>query len=173
MDSTPRTQNNDTTLYPGVYSGGIKITDNRNYTFQPGIFGEWHLGDEPTYPPGKRGFDETFIHGAGGIGQTYPGSCGDAPGNRYSLVCDTSDGSKKWQLFDLNADDGEKENIAAENPAVVARLEAVYDQWWNAILPCLENEKAVGPVVNPFKKLYWEQFGGGPTAGARAKTAKE
>src|SRR4051794_17107693 len=24
-----------------------------------------------------------FIHGAGGIGQTYPGSCGDAPGNKY------------------------------------------------------------------------------------------
>ena len=31
----------------------------------------------------KRGFDEMFIHGAGGIGQTYPGSCGDAPGNTY------------------------------------------------------------------------------------------
>jgi arylsulfatase len=24
-----------------------------------------------------------FIHGAGGIGQSYPGSCGDAPNNRY------------------------------------------------------------------------------------------
>lgn len=33
--------------------------------------------------PDKRGFDEMFIHGAGGIGQSYPGSCGDAPGNRY------------------------------------------------------------------------------------------
>ena len=29
----------------------------------------------------QRGFDEMFIHGCGGIGQTYPGSCGDAPGN--------------------------------------------------------------------------------------------
>lgn len=92
--------------------------------------------------------------------------------NRYSLICDTNDGSKKWQLFDLNADYGEKENIAAANPEVVARLEAAYDQWWNAILPCLENENAVGPAVNPFKKLYWEQFGGGPAAG-KAKAAKE
>ena len=33
--------------------------------------------------PDKRGFDEMFIHGGGGIGQTYPGSCGDAPGNTY------------------------------------------------------------------------------------------
>ena len=48
-----------------------------------GIFGKWHLGDEAAYQPNRRGFDEVFIHGAGGIGQTYPGSCGDAPGNKY------------------------------------------------------------------------------------------
>lgn len=51
--------------------------------YQTGIFGKWHLGDEPEYQPGRRGFDEVFIHGCGGIGQTYPGSCGDAPGNTY------------------------------------------------------------------------------------------
>jgi arylsulfatase len=49
--------------------------------YSTGIFGKWHLGDEDAYRPDKRGFDETYIHGAGGIGQTYPGSCGDAPGN--------------------------------------------------------------------------------------------
>lgn len=51
--------------------------------YRTGIFGKWHLGDEDEYQPGRRGFDEVFIHGGGGIGQTYPGSCGDAPGNRY------------------------------------------------------------------------------------------
>src|SRR5581483_2104237 len=51
--------------------------------YATGIFGKWHLGDEAEYQPNRRGFDEVFIHGAGGIGQTYPGSCGDAPGNRY------------------------------------------------------------------------------------------
>ena len=51
--------------------------------YTTGIFGKWHLGDEPEYWPGKRGFDEVFTHGAGGIGQSYPGSCGDAPGNKY------------------------------------------------------------------------------------------
>ena len=51
--------------------------------YATGVFGKWHLGDEDAYQPGKRGFDESFIHGAGGIGQTYPGSCGDAPGNTY------------------------------------------------------------------------------------------
>ena len=51
--------------------------------YATGIFGKWHLGDEPAYQPGRRGFGEVFIHGAGGIGQSYPGSCGDAPGNTY------------------------------------------------------------------------------------------
>lgn len=51
--------------------------------YRTGIFGKWHLGDEPPYQPGRRGFDETFIHGAGGIGQGYEGSCGDAPNNSY------------------------------------------------------------------------------------------
>jgi len=51
--------------------------------YTTGIFGKWHLGDEDAYQPHNRGFDETFIHGAGGIGQKYHGSCADAPGNRY------------------------------------------------------------------------------------------
>jgi arylsulfatase A-like enzyme len=49
--------------------------------YTTGIFGKWHLGDEEPYRPESRGFDEVYIHGGGGIGQTFPGSCGDAPGN--------------------------------------------------------------------------------------------
>ena len=55
----------------------------RQAGYTTGIFGKWHLGDEDGYLPNRRGFDETFIHGGGGIGQTYPGSCGDAPENSY------------------------------------------------------------------------------------------
>jgi arylsulfatase len=55
----------------------------RQAGYSTGIFGKWHLGDEEDYQPGRRGFDESFIHGAGGIGQTYPGSCGDVPNNTY------------------------------------------------------------------------------------------
>lgn len=51
--------------------------------YTSGIFGKWHLGDEEPYQPHKRGFDEAFIHGAGGIGQAYACSCADAPGNKY------------------------------------------------------------------------------------------
>ena len=345
------------------------------------IFGKWHLGDEPAYQPGRRGFDEVFIHGGGGIGQTYPGSCGDAPGNTYfnpailhngkfektsgfctdvffaealkwidrqrkqqnpffvyltpnaphgplscpkeylapyagltntnaatffgmianiddnfgrlvarldewgvarnTLVIFMTDnggtagvkifnagmhGSKatpyeggtrvpafwrwpagfqggaeckalaahidvfptfveiagarmpaeakldgrslvpllknpdaawadrvlfthvgRWEkgaaqnskfrqcsvrnvryqlvnnseFFDLQNDPGETKNVLVEHPEVVSQLRAAYDQWWPEILPCLENENAVGPAVNPFKEMYWKQFGGG------------
>ncbi len=51
--------------------------------YTSGIFGKWHLGDEEEYQPSSRGFDEAFIHGAGGIGQAYNCSCADAPGNKY------------------------------------------------------------------------------------------
>ena len=38
--------------------------------YTTGIFGKWHLGDEPDRWPDKRGFDEMFIHGGGGIGHS-------------------------------------------------------------------------------------------------------
>jgi len=58
-----------------------QVLQSANYT--TGIFGKWHLGDEPDHWPSQRGYDEMFIHGCGGIGQNFPGSCGDAPGNTY------------------------------------------------------------------------------------------
>jgi arylsulfatase len=56
--------------------------------YTTGIFGKWHLGDEDAYQPENRGFDEVFIHGAGGIGQKYPGSCADAPPNQKNRYFD-------------------------------------------------------------------------------------
>ncbi len=58
-----------------------EVLKRANYT--TGIFGKWHLGDEPEYQPDRRGFDEVFIHGSGGIGQAFPGSGADVPENRY------------------------------------------------------------------------------------------
>ncbi|MDD7983714.1 arylsulfatase [Lentisphaera marina] len=51
--------------------------------YTTGIFGKWHLGDDDEYQPDNRGFDEVFIHGAGGIGQNYPGTQGAVPGTSY------------------------------------------------------------------------------------------
>lgn len=56
--------------------------------YTTGIFGKWHLGDEDEYQPHRRGFDEVFIHGAGGIGQAYNCSCADAPPNQQNKYFD-------------------------------------------------------------------------------------
>ncbi len=51
--------------------------------YRTGIFGKWHLGDEAAYRPDRRGFDEVYIHGAGGIAQNYAHSA-DFPNNDYN-----------------------------------------------------------------------------------------
>ncbi len=79
--------------------------------------------------------------------------------SRFSMV--SMGPEKKWELYDLEADFGETRDVIEEYPEVVKEMEAAYDQWWAEILPCLENENAVGPPVSPFKELYWKQFGGG------------
>ena len=38
--------------------------------YKTGMFGKWHLGDNHPFLPEDRGFDETFYHGGGGVGQT-------------------------------------------------------------------------------------------------------
>lgn len=55
----------------------------RDNGYSTGMFGKWHLGDGAAYRPDRRGFDEVFMHGAGGIGHSFPGSSGDAPWNKY------------------------------------------------------------------------------------------
>ncbi len=82
--------------------------------------------------------------------------------SRWNMVCVSKSGEKQWQLFDVKADPGEKHDVAAEHPDVVKELDAAYDKWWDSVQPQLVNENAVGPKVNPFKELYWKQFGGGP-----------
>jgi arylsulfatase A-like enzyme len=81
---------------------------------------------------------------------------------RLHLVNEGNAGEKQWALYDLGTDPAEKKNLVGEQPAMVAKMEAAYDQWWQEVLPGLENEDAVGPKVNPFKAAYWKQFGGGP-----------
>jgi arylsulfatase len=81
---------------------------------------------------------------------------------RWHLVSISAPGEKQWRLFDVKADPGEKNDVAAGHPEIVKELDAAYDKWWDSLQPQLVNENAVGPKVNPFKELYWKQFGGGP-----------
>jgi arylsulfatase len=82
--------------------------------------------------------------------------------SRWHLVCVSKSGDKQWQLFEIKADPGEKNDVAASHPDVVKELDAAYDTWWGSVQPQLVNENSVGPKLNPYKELYWKQFGGGP-----------
>ena len=82
--------------------------------------------------------------------------------SRFTLVNAARQG-EKWELFDLAADPGEKTNVIEQHPEAVKELKSQLDAWWAEVTPLLVNEHAVGPAQNPFKVLYWKQFGGGPT----------
>ena len=71
------------------------------------------------------------------------------------------------ELYDLQRDPGETNNVIAEHAEAVKKLRAAYDDWWKSVLPCLENEDAVGPKTNPFHELYFKQFGLPADAAAR------
>lgn len=80
--------------------------------------------------------------------------------NLVSSVRKAAGREPAWELFDLQADPGESHNLAAEHPEVVQRLAKAYDAWWAEILPAtVENEQAVGPAINPYRALYYQQFG--------------
>jgi arylsulfatase A-like enzyme len=59
--------------------GGRSLLRNNEWTlaaalkgngYHTGIFGKWHLGDSFPYRPMDRGFEQSIVHGGGGISQT-------------------------------------------------------------------------------------------------------
>ena len=78
--------------------------------------------------------------------------------SRFTMV--SMGPGKKWELYDLSQDPGEKKNVIAEHPEAVRDLEAAYDKWWDSVLPLMVNEDAAPPEVAPYKELYRKQFGG-------------
>ncbi len=108
--------------------------------------------------------DRTLVHH---VGRWAKGKAADSKyaksgiqNSRFTLV-------NNKELFDLKADPGEKTNVIAEHPEVVAKLRAAYDQWWSDVQPLLVNEAVTNiPKINPFQELYYKQFGGSPTAAA-------
>ena len=108
--------------------------------------------------------DRTLVHHVGRWGYGKVAKSKDIhsaiQNSRFTLV-------NNEELYDLKADPGEKTNVIAQHPEVVAKLRAAYDQWWSDVQPLLVNENATNaPSINPFQELYYKQFGGSPTAAA-------
>ena len=79
---------------------------------------------------------------------------------RWHLVNDNKENVKRWALYDLQTDPGEKTDLAAQHPDVVKAMDAEYDQWWAEVLPMLDNENAAQPAINPYHEQYWKQYRG-------------
>jgi arylsulfatase len=79
---------------------------------------------------------------------------------RWHLVSNSREGAKRWELYDVKADPGEKTDLAAQHSEVVKAMDAAYDKWWADVLPLLDNENAPQPAVNPYHELYWKQYRG-------------
>ncbi|WP_405563370.1 arylsulfatase [Polaribacter sp. Asnod6-C07] len=68
--------------------------------------------------------------------------------------------SNNKELFDISVDPFEKNNVAAENPEVIAGLQKSFDQWWENVKPLMVNEglPKVAPEDQPFAKRYMKQL---------------
>ena len=64
------------------------------------------------------------------------------------------------ELFDISQDPGEKNDVAAEHPEVVARLQKAYEAWWESVLPLMVNEgfSRVAPKEQPLTVRYFKQL---------------
>ncbi|MEZ6123134.1 MAG: arylsulfatase [Planctomycetaceae bacterium] len=129
-----------------------QLLQSSGYT--TGIFGKWHLGDEDEYQPYNRGFSEVFIHGAGGIGQSYNSSCADFPPNRV----------KDGLYFD---------NVFLHNDTIVQTKGFCTDVFFQAALGWIKNQHRQknpffayiapnaphGPMIAPerYKKRFADQ----------------
>ncbi len=99
--------------------------------YSTGIFGKWHLGDEAPYQPERRGFDEVFIHGGGGIGQYYTDcSSADAPANQVG-----KDDASKRRYYDP---------VIRHNGTFVQTRGFCTDVFFNAALGWIKERHAAG-----------------------------
>ena len=70
----------------------------------------------------------------------WSGNCAVREG-RWKLVWDTYNKAKQWQLFDLEADRTETNDLATKHPEIVARLRADYTAWAKKLGRRLPGEK--------------------------------
>lgn len=47
------------------------------------------------------------------------------------------------ELYDLRTDFGQRTNIIAQHPDIVAKMRAAYDKWWSAITPTVNEHSAI------------------------------
>ncbi|MBI1372285.1 MAG: sulfatase-like hydrolase/transferase [Phycisphaera sp.] len=96
------------------------------------LFFQWHRGDVP---------------------QRYHHFAAVDPKGRWKLVTDSNPGrdsipgEPKFELYDLNNDIGEKNNLAAQHPDIVEKLKKEYDAWFDDVCHTREPNFGMPPIV--------------------------
>ena len=65
------------------------------------------------------------------------------------------------ELYDLDNDVHEKNDIAEQHPEIVKALKRTYDAWWEDIQPHMVNDHlpTVPEACKPYHELYRRDFG--------------
>ncbi len=84
------------------------------------------------------------------------GQCAELPGDRLEFLQNrqwTTLPPEKWanavisrrwrlihgkELYDIKADPGQRRDVSAEHPEVVARLRDAHERWWDEVSPTME-----------------------------------
>lgn len=87
----------------------------------------------------------------GGIIEKFKYNSCAVRNTRFRLVNDT-------ELYDIQADPGEKTNVIDKHPNVVKQLREAYDAWWTEVRPLMVNEKVPNSKTRPFFVEYEKQL---------------
>jgi arylsulfatase len=61
------------------------------------------------------------------------------------------------ELYDIQADLGQKHNVIEQFPDLVCDMRTAYDEWWNEVRPMMVNENAVHEGGHPYINRYRQQ----------------
>jgi arylsulfatase len=67
----------------------------------------------------------------------------------------------KSELYDMQADPGQKKNIAEQHPEQVKEMLTAYGAWWKKTRPMMVNEKTPNSKSHPFPERYKKQLENG------------
>jgi len=99
---------------------------------------------------------ELFVH----IGRWKTGERAAAKYGKYAVRTEQWRFVNNKELYDINLDPGEKNNLADKYPQIVSSLRSKYEQWWNSAIPLMVNENLpkVGRSDQPLVKRYNKQL---------------
>lgn len=80
--------------------------------------------------------------------------------SKWRWVAELKNNKPVFHLSDIQADPGEKTNLAEQYPEVAQELKNAFDQWWDSLDPYLVNEGLphIPPEEQPLPNLYDQQL---------------